>query len=138
MKTSDIKYFLELNQVGLVQNEPQLWAHSDPVSRSKSSFVNDKVLCKQSNNIQQLLKCSFLSVTSISSLQSLLLLYSSYNKLCRTRNALYAYPSPFFSHKTLFRMKRYINFFISLCSSLGTFYSLHIMYHVISLDCSEI
>lgn len=40
LNTSNIKYFLELNQVGLVQDEPHLWAHSDPVSRKKTSTDN--------------------------------------------------------------------------------------------------
>ena len=34
MKTDHIKYFLELNQVGLLDdNDPSLWAHSDPASK---------------------------------------------------------------------------------------------------------
>ena len=40
LKTGDIKYFLELNQVGLSRNK--LWAHSDPVS-TKDSETNGKV-----------------------------------------------------------------------------------------------
>lgn len=47
LSTNNIKYFLELNQVGLVQDDPQLWAHSDPVSMTKSTFTNDKVPYKQ-------------------------------------------------------------------------------------------
>lgn len=47
LNTSNIKYFLELNQVGLVQDDPQLWAHSDPVSRTKTTFTNDKVPYQQ-------------------------------------------------------------------------------------------
>ena len=30
MKTSNIKYFIELNQLGLLDDEGSLWAHSDP------------------------------------------------------------------------------------------------------------
>ncbi|XP_078381644.1 nicastrin-like isoform X2 [Oculina patagonica] len=44
--TNDIKYFLELNQVGLVQDDPQLWAHSDPVSRMKSTENEVKKMFK--------------------------------------------------------------------------------------------
>ena len=40
LKTGDIKYFLELNQVGLSRNK--LWAHSDPVS-TKDSETEGKV-----------------------------------------------------------------------------------------------
>ena len=42
MKTSNIKYFIELNQVGLIEDGGPLWAHSDPVSRSKGTI--NKVL----------------------------------------------------------------------------------------------
>ena len=45
LNTRNIKYFLELNQVGLVQDDPQLWAHSDPVS-TKTTFTKDKVPIK--------------------------------------------------------------------------------------------
>ena len=37
MKTTNIKYFIELNQVGLIHDEGPLWAHSDPVSRRTKS-----------------------------------------------------------------------------------------------------
>ena len=30
MKTSNIKYFIELNQLGLLDDEGSLWAHTDP------------------------------------------------------------------------------------------------------------
>ncbi|CAH3146332.1 unnamed protein product [Pocillopora meandrina] len=48
LKTGDIKYFLELNQVGLSRNK--LWAHSDPVS-AKDSETEGKV-----NNIVKALE----------------------------------------------------------------------------------
>ncbi|RMX60946.1 hypothetical protein pdam_00003426 [Pocillopora damicornis] len=48
LKTGDIKYFLELNQVGLSRNK--LWAHSDPVS-TKDSETEGKV-----NNIVKALE----------------------------------------------------------------------------------
>ncbi|XP_068731968.1 nicastrin-like [Montipora capricornis] len=35
MKTSNIKYFIELNQLGLLDDEGSLWAHSDPISTTK-------------------------------------------------------------------------------------------------------
>ena len=47
LNTNNIKYFLELSQVGLVEDEPQLWAHSDPVSRNKTTFTDTQVLYKQ-------------------------------------------------------------------------------------------
>jgi len=43
LSTSNIKYFLELNQVGLVEDAPRLWAHSDPVSKNTSTLTNSKV-----------------------------------------------------------------------------------------------
>lgn len=43
LKTSNIKYFLELSQVGLVEDDPQLWAHSDPVSTNKSAVTKTQV-----------------------------------------------------------------------------------------------
>lgn len=32
MKLTNIKYFIELNQVGLIEDGDPLWAHSDPLS----------------------------------------------------------------------------------------------------------
>ena len=32
METSNIKYFIEVNQVGLIDDDGPLWVHSDPVS----------------------------------------------------------------------------------------------------------
>ena len=44
MKTENIKYFLELNQVGLLDDkDPTLWAHSDPVSRKKATDADVSV-----------------------------------------------------------------------------------------------
>ena len=39
MKTSNIKYFIELNQLGLLDDQGSLWAHSDPISTSTARQV---------------------------------------------------------------------------------------------------
>ena len=39
MKTSNIKYFIELNQLGLLDDEGALWAHSDPISTTTARQV---------------------------------------------------------------------------------------------------
>ena len=40
MKTENIKYFIELNQVGLIEDGGPVWAHSDPVSMGMGSTGN--------------------------------------------------------------------------------------------------
>lgn len=42
VNVTNIAYFLELNQVGL-QDEDALWAHSDPVSKKKLKNIGPKV-----------------------------------------------------------------------------------------------
>lgn len=42
METSNIKYFIEVNQVGLIDDDGPLWVHSDPVSiKNTGSQVKD-------------------------------------------------------------------------------------------------
>ena len=43
MNTSNIKYFIEVNQVGLIENDGPLWVHSDPVSKENTRSQVGKV-----------------------------------------------------------------------------------------------
>ena len=46
METSNIKYFIEVNQVGLIDDDGPLWVHSDPVSINNTrSQVGETQAC---------------------------------------------------------------------------------------------
>ncbi|XP_067053830.1 nicastrin-like isoform X1 [Acropora muricata] len=49
MKTSNIKYFIELNQLGLLDDEGSLWAHSDPGTSTTTARQVKDIITTLSN-----------------------------------------------------------------------------------------